>query len=716
MTARFRLQLLGAFALYRGAEEIPIAGKKARALLAYLALHSGAMQSRERLATLLWGERFEKQARQSLRQTIVALRKEIGDGETDLLVTDREQLGMSAELIETDVARFEHAVQLCKVEELTFAAELYRDDLLPDFTVGAEEFDSWAARERERLRELAVHAFAKLARHLAETGDCDRALAVGERLLNLDPAQESSHRLMIELAGRFRGRAAAQRQFQRATAALKRELDAAPSPETRRLLDEIKKNGHSEPPMLSAVAAAHTPAPIVASRRLPMWAVFTGGIAAVAAAFAVYWGIRGEPSAASGPTSTPRTIAVTTVRSTGARIPALSMIVLPFQNYGDAATAPFADILADDLTTDLSCLPGAFVISRSTALTYRDKPTDAKQVGRDMGVRYVVAGGVRITDGRLRVNAELVDTETGAEVWARRFTADLDSWLTVEDEIVAGLVQELNVEMAFLEAARSARERPHSPGLDDLLLRGRAARLRSPTVETLSEQRAFYEHAFQLAPDSGWAASGLAAGYAIGVLLMQTDTPEQDLDAADALIGRALAETPRCYFCWHVKALIHRGRGQFEEALAAWRRTLEINPNYPHAHAQIGSTLIFMGRAEETEAHVRQAMRLSPRDPQTPLWLIMLAGAELQLGHDQQAIDLLRRAAVAAPGNPRIYRLLAAALELQGDDEGAHEAAARFRGMVGASATRFPEERYATDPVFLAQSARIGEALQRAGL
>lgn len=710
MGAQIRLELLGAFACRRGDEVLPISSKKGRALLAYLALSPGQTHARERLATLLWGDRFDKQARQSLRQCVVTLRKDLGDlPETTLFIGDREQLGAAADAFKTDVQQFHAAASAGTIEGARRAMALYRGDLLPDDGTDAEEFVAWLADERQRLRRLTESACERVARHDAQVGNGDGAIAAAERLVQLDPALESSHRLLIELVARFRGREAALRQFQHCLETLRREIDAAPSPQTLQLIQEIRQRMPALPRHTAPAAAPAITPPAVATP----WrgrALLAALAAVVIVTGGTLWAARERPA------GLPAEI-VPAPRHTGHEQPkTMSIMVLPFSDYSASEATHIAAVLTDDLTTDLSIMPGMFVIAHTTARTYHGQTVDPRQLGKELGVRYVLTGGVRAVDDELRVNAALVDTQSGAQVWAQHFRGKNGQRLNLEDEIVSSLVASMHQELTVLEAMRSARDRPNSQALDDLLVRGRAARMRGPTPENVSEALLIYTQALRLAPDATWAKSGLAASYVISVIQHQSKTPERDLEYAERLILESLAASPRCFFCWQVKGMIMRGLGRFEESAAAFERSVELNPNNPHAYAWLAGTLIYLGRAHEAGNHIERAIRLSPRDPLVPLWQTTAGSAELFLGNDVRAVEILRQAASNSPRFARLYRVLASALLLTGDRDGAREAMATFRALAANITPVPPEEAFATDPTYLAQRARIAGAWQRAGL
>jgi adenylate cyclase len=181
--------------------------------------------------------------------------------------------------------------------------------------------------------------------------------------------------------------------------------------------------------------------------------------------------------------------------------PRLSIVVLPFENLsGDKEQDYFADGITDDLTTDLSHLPDSFVISRGTAFTYQGKPVDTKQIGRELGVRYVLEGSVRRVGETITVNAQLISTETGAHVWADRFDGGRSRLGELQVEVVSRLANSLGVELVKAEALRAARERPNNPDAVDLAMRGWAS-LNSGFAETNFDAAiADFERALQTRP------------------------------------------------------------------------------------------------------------------------------------------------------------------------------------------------------------------------
>jgi TolB-like protein len=292
--------------------------------------------------------------------------------------------------------------------------------------------------------------------------------------------------------------------------------------------------------------------------------------------------------------------------------PRLSLVVLPFANIGgDPEQDYFADGVTESLTTDLSRISGAFVIGRSTAFTYKGKAVDLKQTGRDLNVRYVLEGSVQRGGGRMRVNVQLIDAETGSHLWGERFDKPVADLFDVQDEIVARLANQLQAELIAAEARRA--EQAPNPDSMDFCFQGRATLNRGNSPEILAKAREFFERALELDRGNIDALVGLGTVDAsIGSSFMGDD-PGSFLEAAEANFARALIAAPN-------NALAHRGMGMVlgrtkrtSRAIEEFERALSIDPNLAKARASLGVALAFAGRAEETEAQVLEALRLSPR-------------------------------------------------------------------------------------------------------
>src|SRR5437764_4782095 len=269
------------------------------------------------------------------------------------------------------------------------------------------------------------------------------------------------------------------------------------------------------------------------------------------------YAVRLEGMAGSPTTS----LSSTTSGSPPIAAPRLSIVVLPFTNLSDDREQQhFADGITEDLTTDLSRLANMFVISRNTAFTYRNKRVNTKQIGRELCVRYVLEGSVRRSGNQIRVNAQLIDAETDAHLWAERFDRDQGDLFTLQNDITSRIAVALNLELIGAEAARPT----DNPDALDYILRGRAAWSKPPAKDTYAEAISMFERALELAPGSPDAQSWLAGVLAARVLDQIADSAGADTKRADRLVGQALATSPR-------SPLAHFGKGQVLRAQGRWR-------------------------------------------------------------------------------------------------------------------------------------------------
>jgi adenylate cyclase len=230
--------------------------------------------------------------------------------------------------------------------------------------------------------------------------------------------------------------------------------------------------------------------------------------------------------------------------------PRLSIVVLPFTNLSnDPEQQYFADGVTEDLTTDLSRIAGMFVIARNTAFTYKDKPVDAKQIGRELSVRYVLEGSVQRSGSQLRLTAQLIDAETGGHLWAERFDRETSDLFGLQNEITGRIAAALSLELVSAEATRPTDH----PEVLDYVFRARAAYNKGPGSDVYAETVSLYEHALALDPFSVEALAGLGGALAARVMLAFADSPAVDLERGETLIARAslgyIAAQPACALC-----------------------------------------------------------------------------------------------------------------------------------------------------------------------
>jgi adenylate cyclase len=346
--------------------------------------------------------------------------------------------------------------------------------------------------------------------------------------------------------------------------------------------------------------------------------------------------------------------------------PRLSIVVLPFTNLGnDPEQQYFADGITEDLTTDLSRIADMLVISRNTAFTYKGKRTDTKQIGRDLGVRYVLEGSVRRSGNQIRVNAQLIDAETDAHLWAERFDGDMGDLFALQNEITSRIAVALNLELLSAEAARPTER----PDVLDYILRARAVWNRPNSRERHAEVISLYERALALDPRSAEAQAGLAGNLAGRVLDNMTDTAAADIKRAEDLAARALSTSPRSQSVHWAKGQVLRAQRRFAEAIPEYETMLTSNRNSTSALFCLGRCKIFTGSIEETIPLIERAMRLSPREPHVGVWCETIGLVRLLQSRTDEAVSWLERARNATPGHPLIRANLAAGYALKGETD-----------------------------------------------
>jgi adenylate cyclase len=400
--------------------------------------------------------------------------------------------------------------------------------------------------------------------------------------------------------------------------------------------------------------------------------------------------------------------------------PRLSIVVLPFENMsGDREQDYFADGITDDLTTDLSHLQDSFVISRGTAFTHKGKPIDAKQIGRELGVRYVLEGSVRRLGEKVEVNAQLISTETRAHVWADRFEGERSKLGELQVEVVARLARSLNVELIKAEALRAARERPNNPDAADLAMRA-SARFYSNADSSKSVNSDVIdldERALTLDPQNERAMTDLAMAVDDRVTMHWSDDPAGDLARAEKLADSALALQPNDARAHMAKAEVSFNKQQRTAAISQGEAALADDPNYALARAEPSLYKVFLGHAEDSFAGIETALRLSPRDPDVSWWQWFMCHAHTHVGQWEQAIEWCGKS--IASGNQSFFPFvdLAAANAWAGHDKEAKEAAAELQKVYpGFTVQTWADMRWSDDPTFNAQYQRIVEGLRKAGV
>jgi TolB-like protein/class 3 adenylate cyclase len=396
--------------------------------------------------------------------------------------------------------------------------------------------------------------------------------------------------------------------------------------------------------------------------------------------------------------------------------PRLSMVVLPLANIGGGPEQEhFADGVTESLTTDLSRIRNAVVIARNTAFAYKGKPLDAKTIGRELNVRYVLEGSVQRSGGRMRVNVQLIDAETGTHLWAERFDKPVADLFDMQDEIVARLASQLRAELTSAEARR-AQQAPN-PDSMDLCFQGAAWFYKGPTPNNLAQARSFFDRALAADPDNVDALIGSAAAHAVAATSLLAD-PLAAFTAAEAKLTRALSLAPNHPHGHMWLGLIDIWTRRATEGIARCEHALDLDRNIAQAHSLIGYGKLFVGRAEETEPHIAEALRLSPRDPGAFAWMSYAGMSKNVPGSSEQAVAWFRRSIEANPNFPHAFFHLASAFAHLGrlnEARSATKAGLTLNPTYAVSRDRAVWTSVSDNPTFLAQLELCIEGMRKAG-
>jgi DNA-binding SARP family transcriptional activator/TolB-like protein len=554
-------------------ENVLPAGRKTRALLAAIALAGPRPALRGRLAELLWSRRLEEQARASLRQEIHRLLEVLSPVNTDILIVTRDHLSLKPGAVWIDV---DEVMRATTAEPAALA--LLDGELLEDLIGIDPTFDMWLTAERERLRDRARSVAEALLREQIEP---TTAIAAAQRLLQIDRAHEGAWRALMRAHADQGERGMAIQAYDRCRAVLADLLDAAPSAETQLLLAEIRG------PATSRSQAR----PLPAQRPGPPQTV--------------------EKSADD--------VAVGEVPHKEERLPrgGAHVGVLPMQCVGlseeDAYLGPG---LADEITTALARFRWMFVVSSSSLTRFAQSNRDEAAIRHAFGIDFLLDGTIQRSRAKLRITLRLLDLRAGNQVvWARRFDRQADDLLSVQDEIAAEVVAQIDPEILLIEAKRSAARPPVNATAYDLVLR-------SIPLMTRFERDSFWQageylaRAIELEPDYAAAHAWYAYWHIFLVGQDWASDPNETMMRGGEFAERAIVLDPfdarALTIAGHVQCYLHHN---LREAAGLHERALELNPNLAMAWALSAITYAYMGDANEAERRNNRYKALSPLDP-----------------------------------------------------------------------------------------------------
>jgi adenylate cyclase len=340
--------------------------------------------------------------------------------------------------------------------------------------------------------------------------------------------------------------------------------------------------------------------------------------AAIAIGIAVWWVWPKENSSA---VPVPRSVAASVQRPPPAEAKTasrLSIVVLPFSNLSnDPDQEYFADGITDDLTTDLSRISGSFVIARNTAFTYKGKPIDTKQIGRELGVRYVLEGSIRRTGDQVRVNAQLIDADSGAHLWADRFDTDRANLPEAQSQITGRLAWTLNIALLSDASRRIEHENAVNPDARDLVMRGWDWWYRPQTPKTAQEALGAFERALEIDPRSTDARIGIARvllGRLTGVSSssFQQEIVQQAVARSERLVFEAIESDSNQPMAYAILGLLRRTQSRLAESRMAYEKAITLDPNFEWANFQLGLDAALLGRTPGRDHPGRKKPAVAP--------------------------------------------------------------------------------------------------------
>jgi len=405
-----------------------------------------------------------------------------------------------------------------------------------------------------------------------------------------------------------------------------------------------------------------------------------------------------------------------------AAAPRLSIVLLPLSSR-DAGNAQdwLADAMTEEITVDLSRIPEATVIARSSAERYRGKTTDARQVGRELGVRYVLEGQIEHTDEVVRLLLQLVDAGSARVLWAERIEGERRDLIGLRRRVTAAVANSLQVRLAEVESSRTQQRA--APGLDarDLALQAWSLGRRYRSPQAVQEQRERAQRAIALDANLALAWATLAHSYTQDLggryLHLRGATREQWLQRAMEAADRAWRLDANDARVINTRAHALSLQGRAEEALALYERAIALNRNDAVAWFGIGYAHGTLGRTQETITAAQEAMRLSPRDANLSSFYLLIAAAHLFRHEDREALEWARRSALERPDFGLPHAWVASAAALAGDDARARSALATLRRLMPTyTVAAARAEGICANSVCALQRERYFEGLQRAGL
>ncbi|MBV8119552.1 MAG: hypothetical protein JO081_06400 [Alphaproteobacteria bacterium] len=658
--------------------------------MAYLAVQGGRAISRERLSDLLWPYQGSEQARHSLRNCLLELRKALGEGAKRHLAAEFANCRLQE--VDTDINRFEQLSRSHDRFELLAAAELYRGEFLADFVIDSEPFQEWLASERDRTLDLICGVLQRLTGLQEEAGEHEAAIRSAKRLERLDPLSEIGQRALIRAYARAGRRPEALRQYRACAEILKRELGVAPDAETQALANEIARSGNTVTPLNARPAAFpsedHVTVAAPARSKIPPQPYPTPEISRLV------W---------------------------PCLLPPIAVGVTPLRNLtGDDRQQYLVDAFTDDLVTDLARQGRGLALARVAEEGRR--PGDLPLRIANSEIEYVVTGSAqRSGSSNLRVNMLITNAVTAEYCWADRYEFDLDALSSIQANITRQISRELHL-LVLQQASRRTMTSGDEFSVSDCLSRAMTAIKGRITPEVTVEAQRWFLRALAQDRRNVEALSGLAVtcqhiisnpwwGDPPAVAALSDLGRDVVAIALDLAPGHALA---KC-----IQGLLHSAAGRLEESEQAIAEALALDPGLGLAHGFAGYNAALLGRAHETLPAAERAMRLDRTERRQSIFLFYGGFAELLLGRSEAALALLRKSLDLNPTYGTAQLFIMAALLVLGRKSEAARAATAFCEQYPQARTNDFEQLWlarSANPIYRAQIDPIFDRIRSLGI
>ena len=570
------LTLLGGFkAALPSQQAVSVGAKKNQALLAYLALNPGRLHGRDKLIDLLWSDRDNEHGRNSLRQALTALRKDLAAIEPQPITVEGEVLTVSPSSIMVDVLAFERLARSDAVEDLKEAAALYKGELLDGLAIRDASFVQWLVPERQRVRELAIEVQSRLIVHLSGAA----AIEAAHRLVELDPLREASQRVLIELLAESGEIEAALAQCRRYGALLERDLRMQPSAAMQALSKEIAAGRLTE----------------------------QGGT-------------------------------VSPIRKFEHRLNAKRLIaVLPLENRSlDPQHQDLCDVLSGDISDALSRITKLQLVAHTSMAIYRGKMVDVREVARDFGIDYVIQGSVHRLGEHLRINIQLSDAPRGLHLWAEQYDCTLPEIAEIQDTICRAVASSTETQIDL--SAKRLSAATERLAIDDLYALG-VSLLYEETAEAYDEAWAVAERAIEIAPRHPRSNLLKAEVHVDRLCARVDEFDSAVVAEGLRLSRAALAMAPHEEWAHLCVARACIEAEDIDTAIVEAERALELNPSLSNGIARRGECYALLGRSADAIAAGRLALKLNPRHPTNHWRHFTIALAHFAAGDDGEALQ-----------------------------------------------------------------------------